>query len=150
MYIRVPGFQSPDLGKVVIAPLDRREEAASVHGAALVIDCIGEGSLAGYRTETCRPSVGTHGWTVEDLDRIVALALPILQAGGNVVVHCESGWSQSVAAAAALLVAAGSHGPTAAYAAAGGPSRPFRPSVRLPLKWREAREGYDAWCAVRV
>lgn len=61
--------------------------------------------------------------------------------GGNVVVHCESGWSQSVAATAALLVAAGFHGPTAAYAAAGGPSRPFRPSDRLPLKWREGREG---------
>ncbi len=140
MYIRVPAHQSPDLGKVVVAPLDQREEAASLHGAALVIDCIGEGPLAGFRTVTCRPSVGTHGWTVEDLDRVVALGLPVLRAGGNVVVHCESGRSRSVAAAAALLVAAGSHGPEAAYEAA---------KCRGGSRSRKAREGYAAWCAVR-
>lgn len=140
MYTRVPEGQDPRFGTVVVAPLDERAAAAAAHGVALVIDCLGAVPVAGFRTETRRPSVGSHGWTVADLDGIVALAVPVLRAGGNVLFHCENGRSRSVVAACVTLVALGSHDPESALVAA---------RARGGMKSRKAREGYAAWCGGR-
>lgn len=70
----------------------------------LVIDCCGRG---GDRPNgiIARPSAGDHQWSVQDLDRIVGVAVPHLRAGHRVLVHCRSGRSRSTTAAAAVILA---------------------------------------------
>lgn len=74
---------------------------------SLVIDCTGgQGPTNGNgRTVPVRPTGRTnHAWSEADLNTIVGVVTMRLEAGGNVLIHCNRGVSRSACAAAAVLL----------------------------------------------
>jgi protein-tyrosine phosphatase len=78
------------------------------HNFDLVIDCAGLLVDAPFPVEVATPSGKTaHTWTNRDLDRLVQVASPTLEAKGSVLLCCLHGRSRSATAASAILLAQG-------------------------------------------
>lgn len=74
---------------------------------SLVIDCTGVGPTRG-NGRTLSIVADGHRWDAESLTQIANLAGMRLEAGGDVLIHCNRGVSRSVCAAAAVLLWMGS------------------------------------------
>jgi rhodanese-related sulfurtransferase len=133
--------QDPRYGFLLIAPLEERDNAVTLSRAELVIACIDTPPLPEVPTFTQTPALGRRQWSAEDLDAIHRQAVPALRARRNVVVHCQNGVSRSVPAAAAILVALGTHTPAEAIAACGRCRPPSPTVVGSYWAWVHAREG---------
>lgn len=70
----------------------------------LVVDCTGVASPAKNKVHIKPTGKNNHTWTITDLDRIVKLVNPYINAGKKVLIHCERGRSRSACAVAAVLL----------------------------------------------
>jgi len=82
-----------------------RESAALVQDSfALILDCEGDGACENA-VQVAPTGKTNHTWEAHDLERIIKLALPVLETQQDVLIHCRHGRSRSACAAAAVLIA---------------------------------------------
>jgi len=71
-----------------------------------VLDCTGRNYHFPNTVNVVPTGTTNHTWTEDDLDRIVRIAVGMLQHG-PVLIHCRRGVSRSACAAAAVILALG-------------------------------------------
>lgn len=120
---------------------DAETAAATCQDYDLVIDCIDHEYTAPNKVVIVPTGKTNHSWTIADLNKIIAAALPVMRAGGKVLIHCRRGVSRSAVGAAAILLGCGrSQSVKMALIKTGGDTDPNPQSVKGLTDWLKLRE----------